>query len=121
MGLAEYLANQRVMQEQRLGQPTRVQPAPAVVPTQAYGQPLGMPQNMAPAPGVFDRSQPTNPLERQLAVRRMLDTQGRGMTRGVGYDTSAAPAVVPQRAAFTPPRMPTPQRAPVTHSLYGGQ
>ena len=126
MGLAEFIANQRVLQSQaQAGPRTMMRPAPSSVPARGYQLGGTVSAQVAPAPGTFDRSQPVNPLEQQLAVRRMLDGQARGMGAGVGYDVTGAPSVVPLRQAVNTRQfrdaMPAAQRTPVQPLLYGGR
>lgn len=141
MGLAEMLATQSqwgrsqpAWQSSPSWQPGAVQPYPSTrdtvmgpmrtAPTMRPVDPtLGVP-NLAPMPQSFDRTQPVNPLEQQLALRRMMASRGRGVTSGSGWDRNAAPVGVPSRFARSGqpmPGMPTAERAPVTASIYGGR
>lgn len=84
----------------------------------AAGRSAAMP--MTPEPQAFDRAQPVNLLEHQLAMRQMMQARGRGLRAGNGY-VNAQPVGVPTPVIMPRTAMPVPQRTPVMGSIYGGR
>jgi hypothetical protein len=126
MGLAEMVAAQSQWgATQQAFQPAAVAQLRAYQPDAMRRiDPLTRMSRLTPMPGAFDRVQPVNPLEQQLAMRRMLESRGNGLQGGTGYDRGAAPVTVPTPMSTSRQNrygMPTPERGTVHASTYGGR